>query len=440
MAKGSNPADAHRKALKKKELAKNKAARTKAREISTVKRDTRGIENEIRQLEKQGQKGPLGKDNREKLNDLKQELEKVNKAKNDYVTAHPEHRHLVFPSRQTEGGSEASTSNAEPPGLYNRDGKLKDPTRSFYYDPVFNPFGAPPPGMPYRERAPTAEELAAFQPVVSDHSDSDEDEEDEQDDEDIKLPAGPPPDVKGSDDDSDDSGDDSDDIPMPDGPPPPPKTGNGAQPLIARPQRGGPPSHHQRTNHHPYPRPPTGPRHPQPFHPNPSMRHALPPRPPTTLIDPLQEQPVQPFQARHVGPSLPPQTSVSQPPVSASQTSAGPVQSAGPFLSVGTGSHSGATISSAPVLRDLKKEATAFVPSNIRRKQAAAAASKVPMVNAAPGTGNSGSSSTLSEKKDLMGMMREKGIAGTDASTKEVKRDGGKEDYERFQREMADFL
>lgn len=40
----------------------------------------------------------------------------------------------------------------DPPGLYGRDGKLKHPERSIYYDPVFNPFGAPPPGMPYRER------------------------------------------------------------------------------------------------------------------------------------------------------------------------------------------------------------------------------------------------------------------------------------------------
>lgn len=29
----------------------------------------------------------------------------------------------------------------------------QDPTRSIYYDPVFNPYGAPPPGMPYRERS-----------------------------------------------------------------------------------------------------------------------------------------------------------------------------------------------------------------------------------------------------------------------------------------------
>lgn len=27
------------------------------------------------------------------------------------------------------------------------------PKRSIYYDPVFNPYGNPPPGMPYRERS-----------------------------------------------------------------------------------------------------------------------------------------------------------------------------------------------------------------------------------------------------------------------------------------------
>lgn len=28
---------------------------------------------------------------------------------------------------------------------------VRDPTRSIYYDPVLNPFGAPPPGQPYLE-------------------------------------------------------------------------------------------------------------------------------------------------------------------------------------------------------------------------------------------------------------------------------------------------
>ncbi|KAI6007122.1 hypothetical protein EDD15DRAFT_2209110 [Pisolithus albus] len=41
--KGQNPADAYRKALRKKELKKNKAERTKAREFALVKKDTHGM-------------------------------------------------------------------------------------------------------------------------------------------------------------------------------------------------------------------------------------------------------------------------------------------------------------------------------------------------------------------------------------------------------------
>ena len=41
MAKSSNPVDAHRKAQRAKELKKNKQNRSKAKEISTVKKDTR---------------------------------------------------------------------------------------------------------------------------------------------------------------------------------------------------------------------------------------------------------------------------------------------------------------------------------------------------------------------------------------------------------------
>jgi hypothetical protein len=57
----------------------------------------------------------------------------------------------VFPERSVEAqaSSEASGSGS---GLYGKDGKLKNPQKSLYYDPIFNPFGAPPPGMPYREK------------------------------------------------------------------------------------------------------------------------------------------------------------------------------------------------------------------------------------------------------------------------------------------------
>ena len=33
-----------------------------------------------------------------------------------------------------------------------KNGKPRYPERSIYYDKVFNPYGVPPPGMPYKER------------------------------------------------------------------------------------------------------------------------------------------------------------------------------------------------------------------------------------------------------------------------------------------------
>jgi hypothetical protein len=56
MAKKSlNPVDAHRKALKKKELKKNKQERSKARETKAVKKDTRELEAEVRELSERGE-------------------------------------------------------------------------------------------------------------------------------------------------------------------------------------------------------------------------------------------------------------------------------------------------------------------------------------------------------------------------------------------------
>lgn len=36
--------------------------------------------------------------------------------------------------------------------LFDKNGLPIHPERSIYYDPVMNPFGVPPPGMPYIER------------------------------------------------------------------------------------------------------------------------------------------------------------------------------------------------------------------------------------------------------------------------------------------------
>jgi len=79
----------------------------------------------------------------------------VNETKEKYVEAHPEARDKIFKPRQPrrDGENEAEGSGSAQSHLYGEDGKLRDPTRSVYYDPVYNPFGVPPPGMPYKERS-----------------------------------------------------------------------------------------------------------------------------------------------------------------------------------------------------------------------------------------------------------------------------------------------
>lgn len=71
------------------------------------------------------------------------------------VEAHPEHRKYVFPERPQDAARDVDEQDSTP-GLYDKNGRLKHPERSLYYDPVFNPYGAPPPGMPYREKRTSA--------------------------------------------------------------------------------------------------------------------------------------------------------------------------------------------------------------------------------------------------------------------------------------------
>lgn len=92
---------------------------------------------------------------RSRLAELKSELEKVNKKKEEYVEEHPEHRKLVFKARRRENkdGDEAEPETVERKrNLFKKNGLPRHPERSLYYDAVMNPFGVAPPGMPYMER------------------------------------------------------------------------------------------------------------------------------------------------------------------------------------------------------------------------------------------------------------------------------------------------
>ena len=78
----------------------------------------------------------------------------MQKTKEAYVKAHPEAHDRVFKQhRDKDRGEDDEAGPSDPNGLYGEDGKLRDPTRSVYYDPVYNPYGVPPPGMPYKERS-----------------------------------------------------------------------------------------------------------------------------------------------------------------------------------------------------------------------------------------------------------------------------------------------
>ncbi|KDE07354.1 hypothetical protein MVLG_02396 [Microbotryum lychnidis-dioicae p1A1 Lamole] len=478
-----NAVDAHRKALKKKEIKRNKDDRKKVREISTVKKDTRTLESDIKRL---ASKRDLTANDKEQLASLRSELERINKAKATYVEAHPEHRKFVYPERpEGANGPGGAGPSRDPPGLYTKDGKLKHPERSIYYDPVFNPFGAPPPGMPYRERPPTAEEMSAFMPAPmpapppaeseedDDEDDSDEDDEDEDEDDDIVMPEGPPP---GSDDSDEDSDDSLGDIPMPPGPPPPKAmTGpNGQQnitrPAIQRPSQGPrPPPYPQHRGSHPnfnphqqYPPRPTPNFRPPPFHPNgPSQQpHHLPARPPPpSQLDLITGEMSTNYQAhQHArrndaqanASSIPPPPTGDPPPPPPPPPSASVSSSATvtglptPFAAIGA-SAPAATISAAPQLRDLKKEATAFMPSHLRKKKATtasastAASAGLGSIDAARGSGEGGN--PIPERASLLGALKDAGISGQKSmGGAQTKAERAKEDYARFEAEMAEFL
>ena len=157
MAKGGNPAAADRKRLEKKQQAKNKEQKAKAQEVATVKKDTRGLEQEVKELQEKATKEPLDKSDREQLDALRAELDRIKAAKDAYIEQHPEHKKFVYPHNQ-EPKRRVDVAPPQPaqPGraapILQKNGLPKHPERSVYYDPIFNPTGAPPPGMLYREK------------------------------------------------------------------------------------------------------------------------------------------------------------------------------------------------------------------------------------------------------------------------------------------------
>jgi len=422
------------KAARARELKKNREKRKETREVTLVKKDTRGIEKDIQILQ---EKKVLSVTEKEELARLTVEVKKIKDAKEEYLAKNPEHRKFVYPREAEEQSEQAKRQ--EVAQLATKRQPQRDPRRSVYYHEVFNPLGAPPPGMSYMEKSAEqwkAEQRKEFESMSGEESategEEDGSEEESEEDDEIMLPEGPPPPqpVQVEDDakEEEDSSEDEDGIMMPKGPPP-------APPSTPRVMQEGPPTK------------PISMQRPS-LVPTTHIRPPLPPssfsgRPPFPQQAPPMQRPLQ-YRPQHY--RMPHPVSFVPPPPSSMVSGTSPAPAPGP-----PPARPPTVITSAPVLRDLKKEATAFVPTALRKKQAAqkakAAKGGLPSaVNAAPKAEYDSVSQTprspgelegeederLEEKVDLMSSL--KPHFGKKVSA------NGSEDYKKFLKEVDDLL
>lgn len=120
------------------------------------------LENEVAELEELGEKATSVQ--KARLSEVKAELARVMAKKDEYVNEHPDQKGLVYRWRKNKGkeavdgqeNGENGKSAKKTRRLFHEHGSKKGlprhPERSIYYDPVMNPYGVPPPGMPYAER------------------------------------------------------------------------------------------------------------------------------------------------------------------------------------------------------------------------------------------------------------------------------------------------
>lgn len=388
--------------------------------------------------------------------------------------------------RRKEGEPEPDLPILKKRNLFKKNGLPRHPERSIYYDPIMNPFGVAPPGMQYAER-----------PLLPGEVDSDA-EMDEVDD-DIPLPSGLPPgteEVQSDDDipmpDGPPPGQVSEkdlhplpplplDPPPPPfltttapgsvlPPPPPPPPGFQVQnmtlpppppPPVGFPVSNAPPMSFLPPPGAPWPNPAPGyfgqvpPPPPLPgFSPFPGTSfppfppNAFPPPPPkflprqqstSAMQDPLSAVPHQTFQAHRASQLGPPHPSL---PANPSPRPTLPTNSSLPEKPTAAAELAAATVFSAPQLRDFKKEATAFIPSAVKRKKVPAPSISSEL-DAAPSIGSAapavdGGEQVEHARPDLVSALKNQFGPGPPKSTK--KEPIPKSDYDKFVEEMGDIL
>ncbi|ORX52472.1 hypothetical protein DM01DRAFT_1336846 [Hesseltinella vesiculosa] len=325
-----NPADAARKAQRKRELKKNKEIRKAAREASLAKKDTSPLVSEINRLQAQERHGALDPTANARLKKLKDDLARIEKAKKE----------TTQPMSKVQEALEARLQKQQE----------AEESRKLVFDPKSGKF-VPAKKKDASERSGDNGEHGDSDELSGDDSESDSSWESDQDMnmiegmdvEETQSSEAPPRDS----DQAHHSQDDNDDIPLPEAPvdsdedidiplppgPPPHQPFKDQLPSMPVPPPQSVPMH----------RPPPPPRMP-PFRPPPTHYHAM--------HQPWPRPPVRPSYQY-------------QPPIATQPP---------PFVqpTISKEASTTATISAEPQLRDLQKELVTFVPAALRRKQAKA--------------------------------------------------------------------
>jgi hypothetical protein len=159
------------------------------------------------------------------------------------------------------------------------------------------------------------------------------------------------------------------------------------------------------------------------------------------MQDPLSSVPHQTFQAHRASQLAPPHPSLPANPNKNPSSSSTAANLSLPAKPTAAAAMAAASVFAAPELRDLKKEATSFVPSAVKRRKATAtdAISKVnaaPALNsAAPSIGDDVATEAELARPDLVGSLKVQ--FGTIPAPQVTK---SKSDYDKFVEEMGDIL
>ncbi|EPB83184.1 hypothetical protein HMPREF1544_10077 [Mucor circinelloides 1006PhL] len=335
-----NPADALRKQQRKRELKKNKEDRKRVRESALAKKDVGKVRQEISRLEHLANIGQLDKAGQTRLEGLRSDVGKIEKAKK---------------ATELTGAQAAYAAR-----MQEQEKKHEGEARKLVYDPkrgAFVPAKIKASSSTTKDEGDEDESSSDSDNSSDDSEDSDQEEDESGDDISIdqdhaeeEVPLPPTKILTESDDEYE--------IPLPPGPPPHRPFEEQLNPIRQQQNLRGPPP----------PPPPGG-----PFMNRPSMQRVPPPpppipygyRPPQMMVAPPPPPPIMPYQhfSAPVHYQQPPQPAPSQPP---SHTAQQQQQQQQPQHA------STPVISAEPQLRDLEKETLAFVPAAIRRKQNAA--------------------------------------------------------------------